>query len=96
MLVVKLTPNVADIAAVGRAAVSAGADAIAAVNTYKGVVVDRVSLRPYLGNITGGLSGPAIKPLALRSVYELFDAVEAPIIGMVGIATVEDVLEFMS
>lgn len=96
LLVVKLTPNVADIAAVGRAAVSAGADAIAAVNTYKGLVVDRVSLRPYLGNITGGLSGPAIKPLALRSVYELFDAVEAPIIGMGGIATVEDVLEFMS
>ena len=96
LLVVKLTPNVADIAAIGRAAASAGADAIAAVNTYKGLVIDRLTLRPYLGNITGGVSGPAIKPLALRAVYELFGAVEVPIIGMGGIATVEDVLEFMS
>lgn len=96
LLVVKLTPAVADIAAIGRAAAAAGADAIAAVNTYKALVIDRRTLRPYLGNITGGLSGPAIKPLALRAVYELFGAVKVPVIGMGGIATVEDVLEFLS
>ncbi|MBN1319217.1 MAG: dihydroorotate dehydrogenase [Thermoleophilia bacterium] len=96
LLVVKLTPNVADIAAIGRVAASAGADAIAAVNTYKGLVIDRRTLRPHLGNITGGVSGPAMKPLALRAVYELFAAVDVPIIGMGGIATVEDVLEFIS
>lgn len=96
LLVVKLTPNVTDITAIGRVAAAAGADAIAAVNTYKGLVIDRETLRPYLGNITGGLSGPAIKPLALRAVYELFGAVKVPIIGMGGIATVGDVMEFMS
>ena len=96
LLVVKLTPNVTDIAAIGRVAAGAGADAIAAVNTYKGLVIDRETMRPYLGNVTGGLSGPAIKPLALRAVYELFSAVKVPIIGMGGIATVGDVMEFMS
>lgn len=96
LLVVKLTPNVTDIAAIGRVAAAAGADAIAAVNTYKALVIDRETLRPYLGNVTGGLSGPAIKPLALRAVYELFEAVKVPIIGIGGIATVGDVLEFMS
>ncbi len=96
LLVAKLTPNVSDIAAIGRAAAAAGADAVAAVNTYKGLVIDRKTLRPYLGNVTGGLSGPAIKPLALRAVYELFAAVEIPIIGMGGVATVQDVLDFIS
>jgi dihydroorotate dehydrogenase (NAD+) catalytic subunit len=91
-----LTPNVTDIFAIARAAVQGGADAIAAVNTFKGLAIDRGTLRPYLGNITGGLSGPAIKPLALRIVYELYRAVEAPIIGMGGVATVQDVLEFMA
>jgi dihydroorotate dehydrogenase (NAD+) catalytic subunit len=96
LLIAKLTPNVTDITAIGRAAEAAGADAIAAVNTYKGVVIDRKTLRPYLGNTTGGLSGPAIKPLALRSVYELFEAVMVPIIGMGGVATAGDVLDFMA
>jgi dihydroorotate dehydrogenase (NAD+) catalytic subunit len=96
LLVVKLTPNVTDIATIGLVAAAAGADAIAAVNTYKGLAVDRLTLRPYLGNITGGLSGPAIKPLALRAVYDLFEAVDVPIIGMGGVATVQDVLEFLS
>jgi dihydroorotate dehydrogenase (NAD+) catalytic subunit len=96
LLVAKLTPNVTDIVLVGRAAEAAGADALAAVNTYKGLVIDRETLKPYLGNTTGGLSGPAIKPLALRAVYELFVAVEIPIIGMGGVATVLDVLEFIS
>jgi dihydroorotate dehydrogenase (NAD+) catalytic subunit len=96
LLVAKLTPNVTDITAIGRAAEAAGADAIAAVNTYKGLVIDRETLRPYLGNITGGLSGPAIKPLALRAVYELFETVTVPIIGMGGVATSGDVLDLMA
>jgi dihydroorotate dehydrogenase (NAD+) catalytic subunit len=96
LLIAKLTPNVTDIRAIGRAAEAAGADALAAVNTYKGLVIDRTTLRPYLGNVTGGLSGPAIKPLALRAVYELFESVSVPIVGMGGIATVQDVLEFIS
>lgn len=96
LLVAKLTPNVADIAAVGRAAATGGADAIAAVNTYKGLVIDRETLRPYLGNVTGGLSGPAIRPLALRAVYDLFPAVEVPIIGMGGVTTAQDVVDFIS
>jgi dihydroorotate dehydrogenase (NAD+) catalytic subunit len=96
LLVAKLTPNVADIAAIGRAAERAGADAVAAVNTFKGLVLDRASLRPYLGNISGGVSGPAIKPLALQAVYELYESVSVPIVGMGGVATVQDVLEFMA
>ncbi len=96
LLVAKLTPNVTDIGAIGRAAEAGGADAIAAVNTYKGLVIDRATLRPYLGNITGGLSGPAIKPLALRAVYDLFESVTVPIVGMGGVATAQDVLEFIS
>lgn len=96
LLIAKLTPNVTDITAIGHAAETAGADVIAAVNTYKGLVIDRKTLRPYLGNATGGLSGPAIKPLALRAVYELFETVTVPLIGMGGVATAEDVLDFMA
>jgi dihydroorotate dehydrogenase (NAD+) catalytic subunit len=96
LLVAKLTPNVTDIIEIGRAAESAGADAIAAVNTFKGLVIDRRTLKPYLGNITGGLSGPAIKPLALRAVYELYESVAVPIIGMGGVVTVQDVLDFLA
>lgn len=96
LLIAKLTPNVTDIGAIARAAVQGGADAIAVVNTFKGLVVDRETLRPYLGNITGGVSGPAIKPLALRLVHEVFQAVEVPIVGMGGVASVQDVLDFMA
>ncbi len=96
LLVAKLSPNVTDISAIGSAAEGAGADCLAAVNTYKGLVVDRSTLKPYLGNITGGLSGPAIKPLALRAVYDLFEAVAVPIIGMGGVAEVQDALDFIS
>lgn len=96
LLVAKLTPNVADISDIARAAVAGGADVIAAVNTFKGLVLDRDTLRPYLGNITGGLSGPAIKPLALRAVYELRRTVDVPIIGMGGVTGVEDVMDFMA
>jgi dihydroorotate dehydrogenase (NAD+) catalytic subunit len=96
LLIAKLTPNVTDITVIGRAAEAGGADALAAVNTYKGLVLARATLRPYLGNVTGGLSGPAIKPLALRAVYELFESVKLPIVGMGGVATVQDVLEFVA
>ena len=96
LLVVKLTPNVADITLIGQMAEAAGADAIAAVNTFKGLVIDRATLMPYLGNVTGGLSGPAIKPLALRAVFDLSAILRIPIVGMGGVATVQDVLEFMS
>lgn len=96
LLVVKLTPNVADVAAVGEAAEAAGADALSAVNTYKGMVIDRRTLKPYLGNRTGGLSGPAIKPLALLAVYDLFERVKVPIIGMGGVETGQDVLDFIA
>jgi dihydroorotate dehydrogenase (NAD+) catalytic subunit len=95
LLVVKLTPNVTDIRVIGQAAEAAGADAVAAVNTFKGLVIDRATLKPYLGNVTGGLSGPAIKPLALRAVYELYESVSVPIVAIGGIATVQDVLEFI-
>ncbi len=96
LLVVKLTPNVTDIVAVGLAAERAGADAIAAVNTFKGLVLERKTLKPFLGNITGGLSGPAIKPLALLAVYQLFEVLSVPIVGMGGVTTVQDVLEFIA
>ena len=96
LLIAKLTPDVTDITVIARAAVAGGADAIAAVNTYRGLVIDRGTLRPYLGNVVGGLSGPAIKPLALRAVYELFASVEVPIIGMGGVVCVQDVLDFMA
>lgn len=96
LLAVKLTPNVTDIAAVALAAQDAGASAVSLVNTFKGMVLDRETLRPYLGGVTGGLSGPAIKPLALRCVFEVAAAVQIPVIGMGGVATVEDVLDFMA
>jgi dihydroorotate dehydrogenase (NAD+) catalytic subunit len=96
LLVAKLTPNVTDIVAIGKAAEQAGVDAVAAVNTVKGMVLDRRSLRPYLGNVTGGLSGAAIKPVALKAVYDLFEGITVPIIGMGGVATAQDVVEFIS
>lgn len=96
LLVVKLTPNIGDILPVARAAVEAGAGALALVNTFKGLALDRVSLRPLLGGVTGGLSGPAIKPLALRFVYEVAREVDVPLIGMGGVASVQDVLDFLA
>ena len=96
LLVAKLTPNVTDIASVASAAESAGADAIAAVNTYKGLIIERTSLRPFLGNVTGGVSGPAIKALALRAVFDIFARVEIPVVGMGGIACLEDAVDFLA
>ena len=94
-LMVKLTPNTSDIAAVARAVAEAGADAISLINTLKGMAVDIKKRRPALSNITGGLSGPAIKPVALYMVYEVAGAVEVPVVGGGGIATAEDAIEFI-
>jgi dihydroorotate dehydrogenase (NAD+) catalytic subunit len=91
----KLTPNVTDVASFARAAEDAGADAISLVNTFLAMAIDVETRRPRLSNIVGGLSGPAIRPIAVRMVYECRQAVRIPIIGMGGIATAGDVLEFM-
>jgi dihydroorotate dehydrogenase (NAD+) catalytic subunit len=91
----KLTPNVTDVASFARAAEQAGADAVSLVNTFLAMAIDVHTRRPKLTNIVGGLSGPAIRPIAVRMVYECRQAVKLPIIGMGGIATADDVLEFM-
>jgi len=92
---VKLSPNVTDISEIARAAERGGADAITAVNTLKGMAVDAYLRRPVLSNITGGLSGPALKPVALRCVWEIAEAVEIPIIGCGGVSSWRDAVEFM-
>jgi dihydroorotate dehydrogenase (NAD+) catalytic subunit len=94
-LIPKLTPNVTDVASFALAAEDGGADAISLVNTFLAMAIDVETRRPKLTNIVGGLSGPAIRPIAVRMVYECRQAVKLPIIGMGGIATAEDVLEFM-
>ena len=94
-MLVKLTPNTADIARVAMAVAEAGADAISLINTLKGMAIDITRRRPLLGNITGGLSGPAIRPVALYMVYEVAGAVDLPIIGCGGITTAGDALEFI-
>jgi dihydroorotate dehydrogenase (NAD+) catalytic subunit len=93
-LIVKLSPNVTDICAVAREAEAAGADALAVINTVRGMAVDVESWRPRLGNVSGGLSGPAIRPIAVLAVYEVAQAVKVPIIGQGGIETLTDALEF--
>ena len=94
-IIVKLSPNVAAIEPLARAAESAGADAISLVNTFLGLAIDAKTRRPRLGAGMGGLSGPAIKPLALRLVYQAAKAVKIPIVGLGGIATGEDAAEFL-
>ena len=94
-MLVKLTPNTANIAGVAMAVAEAGADALTLINTLKGMAIDINKRRPMLGNITGGLSGPAIKPVALYAVYEVAGAVDIPIIGCGGITTASDALEFI-
>jgi dihydroorotate dehydrogenase (NAD+) catalytic subunit len=91
----KLTPNVTDISSIARAAEEAGADAVSLVNTFLAMAIDVETRRPRLSNIVGGLSGPAIRPIAVRMVYECRQAVRIPIIGMGGIASAADVLEFI-
>ena len=92
---VKLTPNVSDIVEVAQAAVEGGADALSLVNTYVGMLVDVERRVPVLANTTGGLSGPAIRPMAVAAVHQVAQAVDVPVIGMGGIVNVRDVVEFM-
>lgn len=92
---VKLSPNVTDIVSMAKAAERAGADGLSMINTLIGMKIDLNSGFPLLANKTGGLSGPAIKPVAIRMIYEVYQHVKIPIIGMGGIQTVEDVLEFL-
>jgi len=94
-ILVKLTPNTGDIAKVAMAVAEAGADAISLINTLRGMAIDITKRRPLLGNITGGLSGPVIKPVALYMVYEVAGAVEVPVIGCGGITTASDAIEFI-
>ncbi|MGP1366137.1 MAG: dihydroorotate dehydrogenase [Schwartzia sp. (in: firmicutes)] len=93
-VILKLSPNVTDIVPIAQAAERAGADALSLINTLLGMAIDIHTRRPVLGNITGGLSGPAVKPVALRLVWQTAQAVKIPIIGMGGIMTAEDAIEF--
>jgi len=94
-VIAKLSPNVADIKAIARSVEDAGADAVSLINTITGMAVDVATRQPRLGNITGGLSGPAIKPIALRMVWEAAQAVRIPVIGIGGIMNVLDAMEFL-
>ena len=94
-VIVKMSPNVTDIAAIARAVEAAGADALSLINTAVGMAIDIHTRRPRLANFTGGLSGPAIKPIAVRCVYQASRAVKIPLVGIGGIATTEDALEFI-
>lgn len=94
-VIVKLSPNVTDISVIAKAAAAAGADALSLINTLVGMEIDLNTRRPLLGNITGGLSGPAVRPVALACVWKVHQAVKLPLIGMGGIACTEDALKFM-
>jgi dihydroorotate dehydrogenase (NAD+) catalytic subunit len=94
-LIVKLSPNVTDITIIAQSVEDAGADAISLINTLLGMAIDIKKRRPVLGNLVGGLSGPAIKPVALRMIWQVYSKISIPIIGMGGIATAADALEFI-
>jgi dihydroorotate dehydrogenase (NAD+) catalytic subunit len=94
-LLAKLTPNVTDVVPIAKAAADGGADAVTLVNTFVGMAIDWRKKKPILGNVTGGLSGPAIKPLALRLVWQVAKTKAVPVIGVGGIATLDDVMEFL-
>ena len=94
-VIMKLTPNVTDIVSIAKACEEAGADAVALINTMMGMAIDLRTKKPLLANITGGLSGPCVKPVALRMVYQVSQAVKIPVIGIGGVSTAEDVLEMM-
>jgi dihydroorotate dehydrogenase (NAD+) catalytic subunit len=94
-LIVKLSPNVTDIAEIARAVEAAGADVVSPINTLLGMAIDARTRRPKLARVVGGLSGPAIKPVALRMVWQVYRAVGVPIVGMGGVMTAEDAVEFM-
>lgn len=95
VLIVKLSPNVTDIAEFARAAEDLGADAVSTVNTFLGMKIDIKKRKPYFANRVAGLSGPAIRPMAVRAVYDIYSKVKIPIIGLGGIASVEDAIEFL-
>jgi dihydroorotate dehydrogenase (NAD+) catalytic subunit len=94
-LMIKLTPNVTSISSIALAAEEAGADSVSLINTLVGMAVDYKSRRPLIRNVTGGLSGPAIKPVALAKVWEVHNAVKIPVVGMGGIGSFEDAMEFL-
>ncbi len=94
-LIVKLTPNVTDIKVIARSAEEGGADAVSLVNTFRAMAINIHTRKPELGNVTGGLSGPAIKPIALRMVWEVFQVIKIPVIGIGGIVKAEDAIEFI-
>ncbi|MBI5232696.1 MAG: dihydroorotate dehydrogenase [Coriobacteriales bacterium] len=94
-LIVKLSPNVTDVVEIAKAVASEGADAVALINTLLGMAIDAESRRPKLARVVGGLSGPAIKPIALRMVWQVAAALDIPVVGMGGITTAEDAVEFM-
>ena len=94
-VIVKLSPNVTDITEIARAVEAAGADAVSLINTLVGMAIDTRTWQPVLGNVVGGLSGPAVKPVALRMVWQTAQAVKIPVIGMGGIATTNDAVEFL-
>ena len=94
-LIVKLSPNVTDITEIARAVEAEGADAVSMINTLLGMAIDAERRRPVLSTVTGGLSGPAVKPIALRMVWQTAQAIKLPIIGMGGIATANDAIEFL-
>ena len=94
-ILTKLTPNVTSIASIAKAAQQGGADAVTCINTVLGMAIDWRKRKPMLANIVGGLSGPAIKPIALRCVYQVARSVDIPIVGVGGIATIDDVMEFL-
>jgi dihydroorotate dehydrogenase (NAD+) catalytic subunit len=94
-MMVKLSPNVTDITEIARSVEAEGADSISLINTITGMAIDVETRRPKLANITGGLSGPAIKPVALRMVWQVAQVVKVPVIGIGGIMTAKDALEFL-
>ena len=94
-IIIKLSPNVTDIVSIAKACEAGGADGISLINTLMGMRIDLKSRRPILANKTGGFSGPAIKPVAVRMIYQVYDAVNIPIVGMGGVSTAEDVIELM-
>ena len=94
-IIIKLSPNVTDIVSIAKACEAGGADGVSLINTLMGMRIDLKRRKPILANKTGGYSGPAIKPVAVRMIYQVFEAVKIPIVGMGGVATAEDVIELM-
>ena len=94
-IIIKLSPNVTDIVSIAKACEAGGADGVSLINTLMGMRIDLKTRKPIIANKTGGFSGPAIKPVAVRMIYQVYDAVKVPIVGMGGVSTAEDVIELM-